>query len=148
MVDVEIFRRGPTWLGFACLMRASVVLPFMKQWLVSPVVRPLPPKSLGVRRSVGDFINYGMDSFKFKSVEGELTVRGMLHPKSLGTYVPYPSGRAMGGYISRAMEAAELGHMYGLPTWLSQKSLDLLDCFDALVPIQMLDGCLRLVLRA
>ena len=105
------------------------------------------PKVTGVRRSVGDFINYGMDSFKFKSVKGELTVRGMLHPKSLGTYVRYPSGRAMGGYISRAMDAVELGHMFGLPTWLSQSSLDL-DCFDSLIPIQMLDGCLRPVLRA
>ena len=58
------------------------------------------PQVTAVRRSVSDFINYGLESFEFRSVINELLVRDLFHPIALPQYVRYPSSRALGGHIS------------------------------------------------
>jgi hypothetical protein len=72
-----------------------------------------------------------------------LPVTRLLHPHSLGDEVFYRSSFSCSGWGSRALSDDELGVAVGFPSWL-RRGLQL--SFLPVVPIQILDGCLRGIL--
>ena len=104
------------------------------------------PATTQLRRTIGDFVEYGLESTAFRSQPDALEVGDLLHPLQLDRVVRYPSGRSFNGSITRALVPEELGLVYGLPTWLRAGGLAQPSSF-AILPLQILDGFLKSVLR-
>jgi hypothetical protein len=104
------------------------------------------PARTRLRRTIGDFVEYGLDSTAFRSQPEALEVSDLLNPRQLDQPVRYPSGRSRNGSITRALVPEELGLVFGLPTWIRSGRLDEPNSFN-IIPIQILDGCLKPVLR-
>jgi len=104
------------------------------------------PATTQLRRKIGDFVEYGLESTACQSQPDSLEVGDLLHPLHLDRAVCYKSGRSHTGTITRALVPEELGLVYGLPTWLRAGGLDHPSTF-AIIPVQILDGFLKPVLR-
>jgi hypothetical protein len=76
--------------------------------------------------------------------KGAVLVSRLLHPFALQEEVLYRSSFTATGWGSRPLSPDELGMAFGFPSWLQHDGLGA-SSFP-LVPIQILDGCLRGVL--
>jgi hypothetical protein len=104
------------------------------------------PRCSDLRRTIGDYVDYGLATWGGKAVVDALEITELLSISRLDQVVRYPSHRSSTGYVFRALGPAELALIFGLPSWLRQGDVNIRDFH--IVPVQILDGTLKHVIAA
>jgi len=107
------------------------------------------PHTTKLRRSIYSFIDFSIrpKSFSIRCHDGSsvLSHLGLLQPQFLSQMIQMPSDFSSSGFGVRQLTISELGAIFGLPHRLhSCLTMDALP----FVPVQMLDGLLRPLLRS
>ena len=100
------------------------------------------PELSGLRRSIAHVLDHGIRPTSRKSDFTEaIPASRLLHPHCLDVDVIYRSSFTSTGWGSRSLTPDELGVAFGFPSWLRHAGLSLASF--PIVPLQILDGCLR-----
>jgi hypothetical protein len=102
------------------------------------------PERTELRRTIAHILDHGIrPTVRSADYKDALPVSRLLHPYALQDEVLYRSSFTSTGWGSRSLPSNELGVAFGLPSWLRR---GLLVSSLPVVPIQILDGCLRGIL--
>jgi hypothetical protein len=102
------------------------------------------PELTKLRRTIAHILDHGIrPTVRHVSFKEAIPATRLLHPSGLQNEVIYRSSFTSTGWGSRSLSVDELGMAIGFPSWL-RRSL-MLASFPV-VPIQILDGCLRGIL--
>jgi hypothetical protein len=108
-------------------------------------IETFQPELTDLRRSVAHVLDHGIwPTVRKSDFLGAIPAVRLLHPSALTTEVLYRSSFTATGWGSRSLTPDKLGVAFGFPSWFRHDGLSV-SSFP-LVPIQILDGCLRGVL--
>jgi hypothetical protein len=105
-------------------------------------IEAFQPELTELRRSIAHILDHSIrPTVRTADYKKAIPASRLLHPHSLGDEVLYRSSFTSTGWGSRPLTADELGVAFGFPSWLRHEGLSIASF--PVVPIQLLDGCLR-----
>jgi hypothetical protein len=107
------------------------------------------PVETALRRSVGHVFEFGARPEPLDGpddLDSAMTIDGILHPSDLCRPIVHETSFFRSGWGVRSLTPDELGIAFGFPAWLRSGGLTA-DMFP-LVPLQILDACIRELLAA
>ena len=105
-------------------------------------IETFQPELTALRRSISHILDHGVrPAMRQADFPGAVRATRLLHPHDLHVEVLYRTSFTSSGWGSRSLTVSELGIAFGFPSWLRRDGLA--ESTFPIVPLQILDGCIR-----